>query len=99
MRKDKQIDQLNAEHASVIAERDQREADARQALSDAVESAAKQSQKQSDEMATKIEKLKQEYANAKKKSPLPSGCSPDTDRMRIIREAVSSVNSARSSSR
>lgn len=99
MRKNSEIEQLKAEHASAIAERDRREADARQALSDAIESAALQYQKQSDEMASKIEKLKQEYANAKKKNPLPAGCSPDAERMRIIREAVSGVNSARSSVR
>lgn len=48
----------------------------------------------SNELSEKIVQLKKELANAQKNNPVSADCRPDANRLRVIREAVRSANTA-----
>ena len=47
-----------------------------------------------DELNKQIAELKKELAHAKKNRPLPVDCKPDSDRLRVLAEAVHTANRA-----
>ena len=47
-----------------------------------------------DELNKQIAELKKELAHAKKNRPLPVDCKPDSDRLRVLADAVTAANTA-----
>ena len=47
----------------------------------------------SEQLKKQIAELKKELAHAKKNHPVPADCSPDSDRLRVIKDAVHTANS------
>lgn len=47
-----------------------------------------------DELNKQIAELKKELAHAKKNHPVPANCRPDSDRLRVLKDAVTAANTA-----
>lgn len=48
----------------------------------------------SEQLKKQIEKLKKELSDAKKNYPVPADCRPDSDRLRVLKNAVAAANRA-----
>ena len=48
----------------------------------------------SNEMYEEIVQLKKELSNAQKSNPLSTDCKPDANRLRVVKDAVTSANAA-----
>ena len=48
----------------------------------------------SEQLEKQIAELKKELAHAKKNRPVPVECRPDSDRLRVLKDAVTAANAA-----
>lgn len=76
------------EKAKAVQEASDRYTEATQRLHDA----AVEHVNMVTELEMKIDALKKDLANAKKKRPLPADCRPDDDRLRVLKSAVAAAN-------
>lgn len=85
---------LSASIAEEKAEQIQSNADHFRDATKKINVEANQYVKKTYELKDEIDSLKKELAHAKKNHPIPADCRPDSDRLRILKDAVNAANRA-----
>lgn len=92
IRYQKQIAEIQQQHTQEKLTLEQQATAVRAQLEKTIIDTAAQYQAYQTQATQETAKLKQELKNAQKKNPLPADCCLDTDRLRIIQQAVHAAN-------
>ncbi len=92
MRWQTRLANLEKTHAEETLKAEQRAREIQKGLLERLRQSAETYQAMEQKSAQETAKLKQDLKNAQKKNPLPAGCQLDTDRLRIIQNAVTAAN-------
>lgn len=85
---------LSASYSEEKAEAVQANADHFVESTQDVNDSANEYLRKTKQLKVQITELEKELANAKKNSPLPADCRPDSDRLRVLKDAVTAANTA-----
>lgn len=85
---------LSAYQEAEKAEQIQSNADHFRDATEKINAEASQYSGNSRELEKQIANLKKELSDAKKNHPVPAGCRPGSDRLRVLKDAVRAANSA-----